>query len=225
MPKTDARYNDVLRVMNFVGKASLKPDDFTFADSVRTVEALEEISSRNYDFEIRYRMKDGILVLYQGVSIALLVQAKQHIRLLIWRRADTLTEDLRSVLNGSHEAAEPIHHKNYWQWRLTPKGAGIFLKFCQELTIPKGLKKTSGASGQHPRYFSSEVRRMAFANFERDRLVCPGFAREPHKVDLAGGERIAYDHILPVAKGGSNSEINVQVMCHTCNCRKRDAIA
>lgn len=35
---------------------------------------------------------------------------------------------------------------------------------------------------------------------------------------------LEFDHIVPVAKGGSNSEGNVQLLCRGCNSKKRDLI-
>ena len=34
-----------------------------------------------------------------------------------------------------------------------------------------------------------------------------------------------FDHIIPVAKGGGNTEANIQILCQTCNLRKSDKIA
>jgi hypothetical protein len=34
-----------------------------------------------------------------------------------------------------------------------------------------------------------------------------------------------FDHIIPVAKGGGNSELNIQILCQTCNLKKSDKIA
>src|SRR5437660_12220301 len=30
-------------------------------------------------------------------------------------------------------------------------------------------------------------------------------------------ERLEYDHVIPVAEGGSNTERNIQLLCDTCN--------
>ena len=34
-----------------------------------------------------------------------------------------------------------------------------------------------------------------------------------------------FDHVIPVVKGGSNDEANIQILCQPCNLRKADKIA
>ncbi|MGZ4865389.1 MAG: HNH endonuclease [Halobacteriota archaeon] len=49
--------------------------------------------------------------------------------------------------------------------------------------------------------------------------------RDEHKCVMCGSsEGIHYDHIIPVAKGGDNTEHNVQLLCKECNLSKRDKI-
>lgn len=43
-------------------------------------------------------------------------------------------------------------------------------------------------------------------------------------VDCGATDYLEYDHIIPVAKGGSNSEANVQLLCRRCNLKKSDKI-
>jgi len=38
-------------------------------------------------------------------------------------------------------------------------------------------------------------------------------------------QELHFDHIIPVAKGGGNSEANIQILCQTCNLKKSDKIA
>ncbi|MFN9970152.1 MAG: HNH endonuclease, partial [Phycisphaerae bacterium] len=35
---------------------------------------------------------------------------------------------------------------------------------------------------------------------------------------------LEYDHIIPVSKGGSNNDANVQLLCRRCNLKKSDHI-
>ncbi len=39
-------------------------------------------------------------------------------------------------------------------------------------------------------------------------------------VECGSQEKLEYDHIIPVAKGGSNTERNVQLLCEQCNRQK-----
>lgn len=39
-------------------------------------------------------------------------------------------------------------------------------------------------------------------------------------VSCGSRERLEFDHIIPVAEGGSSTERNVQLLCETCNRRK-----
>jgi 5-methylcytosine-specific restriction endonuclease McrA len=43
-------------------------------------------------------------------------------------------------------------------------------------------------------------------------------------VECGSKERLEYDHIIPVSKGGSNTERNVQLLCEHCNRTKHDKI-
>ena len=75
----------------------------------------------------------------------------------------------------------------------------------------------------------------AFENFER----LPAARRERipqsvmlfvwqrdkgHCVRCNSNERLEFDHIIPVAEGGSNTERNIQLLCETCNRSKGKSI-
>lgn len=43
---------------------------------------------------------------------------------------------------------------------------------------------------------------------------------------LCGSQQdLHFDHVIPVAKGGGNSEQNIQILCKLCNLKKSDKIA
>jgi len=44
-------------------------------------------------------------------------------------------------------------------------------------------------------------------------------------VQCESKEKLEYDHIIPISKGGSNTERNVQLLCEKCNREKSAKIA
>jgi hypothetical protein len=50
----------------------------------------------------------------------------------------------------------------------------------------------------------------------RDRGAC---------VRCGSNQNLHFDHIIPVVKGGASSELNIQLLCQTCNLKKADEIA
>jgi len=42
--------------------------------------------------------------------------------------------------------------------------------------------------------------------------------------ECAAMDYLEFDHIVPVSRGGSNSEQNVQLLCRRCNLQKSDKI-
>jgi hypothetical protein len=43
-------------------------------------------------------------------------------------------------------------------------------------------------------------------------------------VDCGSRERLEYDHIVPVSRGGSNTARNIELRCESCNRRKAASI-
>jgi hypothetical protein len=43
-------------------------------------------------------------------------------------------------------------------------------------------------------------------------------------VDCRGRERLEFDHIIPISRGGSNTARNIELRCERCNRRKADRI-
>lgn len=63
-----------------------------------------------------------------------------------------------------------------------------------------------------PRYIPSNIRIKVWI-------------RDEGKCKLCGAkEDLEFDHIIPVAKGGSNTEKNIELLCKKCNRKKSDRI-
>jgi len=79
--------------------------------------------------------------------------------------------------------------------------------------------------------FSETQRRAGEAEDKPDRYVPPEvklavWRRDQGKcVQCKSKEKLEYDHIIPVSKGGSNTERNVQLLCEKCNREKAAEIA
>lgn len=67
----------------------------------------------------------------------------------------------------------------------------------------KGLVYKSPSNNN--RYIPSNVKR---AVWRRDQGRC---------VECGSNNKLEYDHLIPVSKGGSNTERNIQLLCEKCN--------
>ncbi len=70
----------------------------------------------------------------------------------------------------------------------------------------------SSSEDETDRYIPSEVKLNVW---RRDQGKC---------VQCGSKEKLEYDHIIPVSKGGSNTERNIELLCQTCNRKKAAAI-
>jgi 5-methylcytosine-specific restriction endonuclease McrA len=70
----------------------------------------------------------------------------------------------------------------------------------------RGALAESQTSGR--RTISASVRREVW---RRDGGAC---------VDCGSRERLEYDHIIPISKGGSSTVRNLELLCESCNLRK-----
>jgi Holliday junction DNA helicase RuvB len=93
---------------------------------------------------------------------------------------------------------------------------GFSCKVSSEIAA-EGLKllpppESTKGSGSERQAIPSEVRREVW---RRDSGMCTKCGRR---------ENLEYDHIIPIAKGGSNTARNIELLCEVCNRSKRDSI-
>lgn len=78
--------------------------------------------------------------------------------------------------------------------------------------LPIGSPDDSSSQEETDRYIPSEVK---LSVWRRDQGKC---------VQCGSKEKLEYDHIIPISRGGSNTDRNVQLLCETCNRKKAAAI-
>ena len=78
-----------------------------------------------------------------------------------------------------------------------------------DLAVALGVPETEMGNRER---LSPEVRRAVWI---RDQGRC---------VRCGGRERLEFDHIIPVSRGGGNTERNIELLCETCNRAKSDSI-
>jgi len=88
-----------------------------------------------------------------------------------------------------------------------------FQKLQKEIKLFEKLESNDISESQQSREpIPEEVR---FAVWRRDSGKC---------VKCGSNENLEFDHIIPVSKGGSNTERNIQLLCEKCNREKSDKI-
>jgi hypothetical protein len=79
--------------------------------------------------------------------------------------------------------------------------------------IPATAPSPSSAAGDASRLLRSIPERVRHEVWRRDEARC---------VDCNSRQRLEFDHIIPISKGGSNTARNIELRCETCNRRKGD---
>ena len=77
----------------------------------------------------------------------------------------------------------------------------------------EAMERVLSQKGVHRKPISEAVKLLVWT---RDEGKC---------VRCGSSENLHFDHIIPIAKGGGNSENNIQILCERCNLQKADRIA
>ncbi len=91
----------------------------------------------------------------------------------------------------------------------------VHKQYLKETKQFENLKTSLDASSKPVRHRSQIPSKVKIFVWQRDCGQC---------VDCGSKENLEYDHIIPFAKGGSNTERNLQLLCGNCNRLKSDKI-
>lgn len=92
------------------------------------------------------------------------------------------------------------------------------------LLFREALDKEQEWIARLKRKFSGENRETTRERIPADVQIYVWRRDEGKCVQCGSQERLEYDHIIPVIKGGSNTERNIQLLCEACNRKKGDRI-
>ena len=126
------------------------------------------------------------------------------------------------------------------EWRAKKDGLkkyciyrGIVYKFDREYNTEEMLLQILELEDKERRGFERLKRRFELSQKEEE----VGRERIPEEVRIAvwrrdegkcvrcgSREKLEYDHIIPVSKGGNNTIRNIELLCESCNRKKHDKI-
>ena len=176
-------------------EAALRSGEIThFAGPVRYVRT-RELSSGTKVEEV-----DGLAIITDTRFILSATDKSFQIthRKILGHRLMSTGLEIRSDGKGTGTYSFPAdHEKAVAIWR-------VAIGRANQTIVETGATNT--------RHISREVRQRVWQRYGGRCAEC------------GAGDYLEFDHIVPVAKGGSNSDSNVQLLCRKCNLKKSDNI-
>lgn len=137
--------------------------------------------------------------------------------------------DVRFIFSGETKAFEINHRKvlgiiplvHGFQLRTNGKGSGNY-DFTSNNKL--ALAVYEAAVGKWNQTLVKSTDRTLSRHIPREIRQRVWQEYSGRCVECGATQYLEFDHIIPVAKGGSNSETNVQLLCRKCNLKKSDKI-
>lgn len=169
------------------------------------------------------------------VSILGSVRGRRFIEIQVERRTVRMYP-ADFPLRSAEEPVSLEYKKGLWAFRDTV----VLLENADHLSAEEQRLEIMHAVLRHEQRHKQRYERLrreisAFARFEKteaarreripDEVKRFVFERDEGKCVKCGSPRkLEFDHIIPVSKGGSNTERNIQLLCERCNREKGDRI-
>jgi len=147
----------------------------------------------------------------------------------------------RQDITGEREGGYELSPSDWWYgkpkdgalyvyqgavWHLTGKHRQLSEEH-QKLLVMQEVDKERKDFERLKRLYDSDATKEAKHKREpipEDVRIAAWRRDEGKCVQCDSNERLEYDHIIPVSKGGSNTVRNIQLLCETCNRQKSDSI-
>lgn len=202
--KIDDNHSIILCDRQFFSESikSIAEIDTELTKTLQTSDDTEQIEKEAYKY---FRIPYAISLTINDV--AKIIKAIEGKELLDWEKYDC----------GYYLGGEYLLDRYLWQVDSKIKNqyteAQIRLLILEVLDsertkferLSRKFSKTICSSSLNRQQLSEEVRVFVW---RRDGGKC---------ASCGGQERLEYDHIIPVSKGGSNTERNIQLLCERCN--------
>lgn len=164
------------------------------------------------------------------ISVSLLSHFPVVERFEFYDEEDLVAILNRAARNHSIEIDEPALRKIATHAGGTPRAACNLPRHVRDFSQAKRPRDTIGVEIVVTALQMPELDGQT-ANVRYDRTSIPSEVRievwrrdEGKCVRCGSKERLEFDHIIPVTKGGSNTARNIELLCETCNRTKSDSI-
>ncbi|MFO0429327.1 MAG: HNH endonuclease [Planctomyces sp.] len=131
-------------------------------------------------------------------------------------QSNTLAQSFNYRKLVSHRGGEDwiefqVEQKPMWGLRFSEPDATIYPILSKAASLANQTSVRKGGDGPS-RHIPRDVRQRVWTRYGGRCAECNA------------NDYLEYDHIIPVSKGGSNNDANVQLLCRRCNLKKSDHI-